>query len=139
MPSMANKKDGKGSNSVDTPFEPLVLCELFSVKPKMTFYFFSCPEGLELRHYRILSNKLPFSKKTIQSKTRFFQKIFHKLSSLNLLVSHKNEVPTNSSFFYSDYPFPSPSPLYHNPNTLKPLNIAVSASNCPKYFPTNEK
>ncbi len=38
-PSMANKKDDKGSNSVDTPFEPLALCEFFSVKPKMTFCF----------------------------------------------------------------------------------------------------
>ena len=41
--------------------------------------------------------------------------------------------------YYMTIPFPHQAPMYHNPNTLKPLNSAVSASNCPKYFPTNEK
>ena len=40
---------------------------------------------------------------------------------------------------FSDYPFPSPSPIYHNSQALKPLKSTAQAFNCPKYFPTNEK
>ena len=66
----------------------------------MTFRFFGSLEGLEPQYYRTLSNKFPFSESGKRSKARPFQKIFYKLICLNLLVSHKAEVPRNSGFFY---------------------------------------
>ena len=43
-----------------------------------------------------------FCKALVKAAAKYEQKsrkMFHKLSSLNLLVSHKNEVPRNSGFF----------------------------------------
>ena len=78
-PSSVDKIDEEGSNGVNTPFEPFAFPGFFSVKPLLIIPVFYRVTGHEPRHYRTLSNKLPFSESAKRSKTRFFQKIFHKV------------------------------------------------------------